>query len=104
MRTRDDELVRTARRDAVRRPEIGRGDGTLAADAAQHDLRVRGEQHGQRVSSGRRVDDVAADRAAVLDLRRADGRRALGQGRQIVAMTASELRISVYVASAPIVR
>ena len=84
MRTRSDELVVAPRGLAIAGPEVVRGDCSFAGGAAEHDLRVGCQQHRQRVAGRGRVDDVAADRAAVLDLRRADRCRGLDQRRQML--------------------
>ena len=55
--------------------ELGRRYDPLAAMAPDHDRRVHRQQHRQRVAGRRGVRDVAAERAAVLDLGRTDRSR-----------------------------
>ena len=61
-----------------------------AGRAPQHDDGVGGEQHRQRVAGRRRVRDVAADRAAILNLHAADLARRGGQHRQPARESARE--------------
>ena len=58
------------------------GSDALAPDAGDLHLGVLDEQRRQRVAGRRGGAEVAADRAAVADLRRADGARRLGQRGQ----------------------
>ena len=81
MRIAEDQLVGGQRRPPVGREERRRGDGPLAARAADDDLRVEREQDRQAVAGRRGGRDVAAEGAAVLDLGRPDLRRPSRRGR-----------------------
>ena len=72
----------------------------LAADARQLDLRALDEQRRQRVARRRGGAEVAADRAAVADLRRADRPRRLRERRQQPPPAAARIA-SAYVRPAP---
>ena len=74
----------SSRRAVVRYAGQKSSAGTVRSPrgGAEHHLGAAGQQDRQRVAGRRGVDDVAADRAAVLDLRRADRRGRLGEGRQ----------------------
>ena len=74
---------------------VGGRDGPLAARRPSDDDRVRREQDRQRVAGRRGVGDVAAERAAVLDLGRADRRGRLDERRQVLAAErgAADLRV-----------
>jgi hypothetical protein len=54
----------------------------LSGCALQHDARVGGGKHRQRVAGGRRVGDVPAERAAILNLHAADFPRRGSEHRQ----------------------
>ena len=73
------------RRLAVGRPELVGRDDPLAARRAEHERRVGRQQDRQRVAGRRGVGDVAAERAAVLDLGRADRRGRLDQHGEMLA-------------------
>ena len=60
------------------------GSDAHAAHARELDLRALDEERWQRVAGGRGSPEVAADRAPVADLRRADGARGLGERGQLV--------------------
>ena len=85
IRMRSEQLVGRQRRLPVGRPELGGRDRPLAARRAEHERRVGGEQDRQRVAGRRRVDDVAAERPAVLDLGRTDRRGRLDQHGEMLA-------------------
>ena len=70
-----------------------------AAGAGQFELGFRDEQERQRVGDRRGVDDVAADRADVADLRRAEDGDDVGELRDF--LFAQMPAISVQVARAP---
>ena len=91
----EDQLVRRQRRLPIRDEVVLRRDLALAPLPADEDHRVGREQDRQRVARGRGVGDVAADRAAVLDLCRADRRRRLDERRQVLAAQrrAADLRV-----------
>ncbi len=80
----DDELVLGERVPLDADEELGERDRPRPADARDLDLRALDEQRRQRVSRRRRGAEVAADRAAVADLRRAHRARGLGERRQLV--------------------
>ena len=82
---RDDQLVGAHDGLPVARVERGEGHAALAVHAAEKDRGLGHRQDGQRVAGRRGVGDVAAQRAAVLDLRAADPPRGLGQDRQPAA-------------------
>ena len=73
---RDDQLVGSQHRRAIAGVELVNGTRRSAVGAAQHDDRVGRREHRQRVARRRGVRDVAAERAAILDLRPADCRDA----------------------------
>ena len=89
------ELVGCQRRPPVGGPERVRGDGPFPTCRADHERGVGGEQDRQRVPGGRGVDDVAAERPAVLDLGRADRRGRLDQPGEMLAADgrAADLRV-----------
>ena len=89
------QFVGRQRRLPVGRPELGGRDRPLAADGAQHERRVGGEQDRQRVTGRRGVGDVAAERPAVLDLGRTDRRGRLDQHGEMLATErrAPDLRV-----------
>ena len=89
------QLVGRQGRPPVGRPELGGRDRPLAADGAQHERRIGGEQDRQRVTGRRGVGDVAAERPAVLDLGRADRRGRLDQHGEMLAAErrAPDLRV-----------
>ena len=91
----EDQLVRRQRRLAVGDEVVEGLDLTLAALATDEDHRVRREEDRKRVARRRGVRDVAAERPAVLDLRRTDRRRRLDEGRQVLAAQrrAPDLRV-----------
>ena len=79
---RDDQLVGRERVLLDADEELRERQSPLAPHARHLDLRVLDEQWRQRVAGRRRGAEVAADRAAIADLRRADGARGLGQRGQ----------------------
>ena len=92
-RTRDDQLV-GAERGApapMRSRATGISRGRRAAEATST-VAPRGQERRERVAGGRGRAEVAAERAAGADLRRADGARGHAQagqlGRRARAMTA----------------
>ena len=86
MRIAEDQLVAArapsgGSRSRSRRPGPSRSPRSEPSD----ERRVRGEQDRQRVAGRRGVGDVPAERAAVLDLRGADRRGRLDEGRNVLA-------------------
>ena len=78
----DDELVRLERVLLHADEELGERQRRSPRTLAISHLGVLDEERRQRVAGRRRRAEVAADRAAVADLRRADRARRLGQRRQ----------------------
>ena len=82
--TDDDQLVRLERVPLDADEELVERKRPLAAHARELDLGALDEQRRKRVARRRGRAEVAADRAAVADLRRADRARRLGQRGQLV--------------------
>jgi hypothetical protein len=78
----DDQLVRLQPVALRADEELAQRHRARAARRSELDLRAVDEQRRQRVSRGRGRAEVAADRAAVADLRPADSARGLGQREQ----------------------
>ena len=77
-----DQLVRLERVALHAGDEVEQRDAAHAAHRRALDLRVVEHQRRQRVAGRRGGGEVAAERAAVANLRRADGARGLGERRQ----------------------
>ena len=95
-----DELVRLERRPLHAEEELVERQGAHAADARELHLGALDEERRQRVAGRRGGAEVAAERAAVPDLRRADGARRLGERGQRAPRAARAIA-SVYVSPAP---
>ena len=82
---RGDQLVRRERVPLHAGDEVGERHAARAAHRRALDLGALDHERRQRVAGRRRGAEVAADRAAVADLRRADRARRLGERRQQLA-------------------
>ena len=78
----DDQLVGPADALAIAGIEGVEGHAPRAGCALQHDHRVGGSEHRQAVARRRGIRDVAAERAAILDLHAADLTRGGREHRQ----------------------